>query len=98
IMRAAGVTPDQTAFAAMDPSKLGMPDELITNRVDTSAFADVKARSLACHATQMNPNNPLAKLPPDRQRTMRSNEGLHFAAGVPFPPDADMGDLFAGLE
>jgi LmbE family N-acetylglucosaminyl deacetylase len=97
-MRDAGVTPDQTAFAAMDWTKMGMPDEMITNRVDTHEYVDVKARSLACHATQMNPNNPLAKLPADLQRTMRSMEIFHFVAGVPFHPNANMGDLFAGLE
>ena len=35
---------------------------------------EVKARSLACHATQMNPNSPFARIPPDLQREMRRTE------------------------
>ena len=96
-MRQAGITPEQTAFAAMDPEKLGMPDELITHRVDTSDLIEVKARSLACHATQLNPNNPLAKMPPDAIRAFRSVESFHLAAGVPCPAGV-VDDLFAGLE
>jgi LmbE family N-acetylglucosaminyl deacetylase len=74
-----------------------MPDELITHQVDTTDFVEVKARSLACHATQMNPNSPLMKLPPDALRRFRSLEVFHQAAGVPAPEGAS-DDLFAGLE
>jgi LmbE family N-acetylglucosaminyl deacetylase len=99
MMRQAGMDrdPDATAFARMDPDTLGMPDDMITHRVDVHEFLDVKARSLACHASQMDPNNPFARLPADLQRQLRGTEVFHFAAGVPFP-DGDRGDnLFAGL-
>ncbi len=89
--------PNATAFARMDPSQMGMADDMITNRVDVHEFLEVKARSLACHASQMNPNSPFALIPPEIQRQFRSTEIFHFAAGVPFP-EGDSGDnLFAGL-
>ena len=89
--------PDASAFARMDPEQMGMPDDLITNRVDVREFLDVKARSLACHASQMNPNSPYALIPPQIQREMRGTEVFHFAAGVPFPDDDKGDNLFAGL-
>jgi LmbE family N-acetylglucosaminyl deacetylase len=89
--------PGSTAFAGMDLDKLGMPDDMITNRVDVEAFVEAKARSLACHASQMNPNSPFARIPAELQREIRRTEAFAFAAGVPFP-DGDPGDnLFAGL-
>lgn len=99
MMRAAGMDldPNASAFARMDMDKLGMPDDMITHRVNVAEFTEVKARSLACHASQMNPNSPFARIPPEIQNQLRSTEVFHFAAGVPFP-DGDAGnDLFAGL-
>ena len=97
IMQQAGVTAEQVGMGDLDIEQMGMPDELITNLVDTHEYAEVKARSLACHATQQNPNSPFARIPPDLQRVMRAQEVYHLAAGTPFPPGADTGDLFAGL-
>ncbi len=84
-------------FPDVDPSTMGMPDELITNRVNAESYLDLKRRSLSEHKTQMNPNSPMTKLPDEVWRPLRVTESFALVAGEPFPPDADPSDLFAGL-
>ncbi len=86
-----------SAFAQIDPEQMGMPDEEITNTVDVSDLADLKAAALACHATQLPPDSPFARLPDEVQRAWRSQEFFALVAGTPMPPGADPSDLFAGL-
>ena len=70
----------------------------ITNTIDVSEWADLKGESLNKHRTQMNPESPFAKMPPDLIATMRSQEHYALAKGVPLPDTDDAkGDLFAGL-
>lgn len=86
-------------FTGMDPEKLGLPDEMITSRVDVREYKDVKRRSLGQHRTQLNPNSPFAKLPEEITSQWRSTEYFVLAAGVPVDtsnPEA-AADLFAGL-
>ncbi len=86
-------------FTGMDPEKLGLPDEMITNRVDVHDYIDLKRRSLTQHRTQMNPNSPFAKLPEEVTKQWRGVEYFALAAGVPVDtsnPEA-AADLFAGL-
>jgi len=86
-----------SAFRGIDPDKMGLPDEAITNVLDVSDFIDLKQAALSRHATQLNPNSPWARLPPALQRSWRSKEYFAFAAGIPLPAGGDQGDLFAGL-
>ncbi len=86
-----------SVFDKLDVNKYGLPDELITNRVRVDQYLDLKRKSLEQHQTQLNPNNPFMKMPPEQWNRWRTVETFAFAAGDPLPPDADPGDLFAGL-
>ena len=86
-------------FTGMDPEKLGLPDEMITNRVDVRPYMDLKRESLSQHRTQMNPNSPFAKLPEEVTAQWRGTEYFALVAGVPVDTTdpAAAGDLLAGL-
>ena len=85
------------SFAGLDPEKMGMPDEEITNVVDVGDLIELKRESLACHATQMNPNSPFARMPEEMARIWGRKESFARVAGPPSPAGADPADLFAGL-
>lgn len=86
-------------FTGMDPEKLGMPDEMITNRVDVRPYMERKRESLSQHRTQMNPNSPFAKLPEEVTAQWRGTEYFALVVGVPIDTadPAAPGDLLAGL-
>ncbi|MDQ2810127.1 MAG: PIG-L family deacetylase [Chloroflexota bacterium] len=87
-----------TPMRGLDPDKMGMPDESITNVVEVPELVDLKMESLRAHATQYSPTSPFAQMPEPMMRAMRSKESFAFAAGTPLPADADRSDLFAGLD
>ena len=88
----------ETGFRGLDPEKFGLPDEEITHAIDVKDWVPVKAKSVEHHRTQMNPNSPMAKMPPEFWTKLRSTEYFQQAAGVPAPDDPSArGDLFAGL-
>ena len=85
-------------FSMLDPDKMGLDDERITNTVDVSEWVDLKAESLNKHRTQMNPDSPFSKMPPELLTMMRSQEYYALAKGVPLPAtEGAKSDLFAGL-
>jgi LmbE family N-acetylglucosaminyl deacetylase len=85
-------------FSMLDPDKMGLDDDKITNSVDVSEWVSLKEESLNKHRTQMNPESPFAKMPADLLTLMRSQEHYALAKGVPLPDsDGAKGDLFAGL-
>lgn len=87
-----------SGFQGLDPDKLGIPDERMTNVLDVSEWVAVKERSLAHHRTQMDPNGPFTRLPREMTREWRSREHFALAVGVPLPEGEEArGDLFAGL-
>jgi LmbE family N-acetylglucosaminyl deacetylase len=86
-----------SVFSNLSPEKYGLPDEMITNRVNVKPYLSLKRRALGAHRTQLNPNGPFAKIPPEKWDEWRSVESFAFGMGEPLPPDADPGDLFAGL-
>jgi LmbE family N-acetylglucosaminyl deacetylase len=86
-----------SVFARIPADKFGLPDELITNRVNVAQYVWLKKRSLGAHKTQLNPNGPMARVPEDLWDQWRSTENFAFAAGEPLPAGADPGDLFSGL-
>ncbi len=88
----------ETGFRGLDPDKFGLPDAEITNVIDVREWKDVKEKSLQMHRTQMNPNGPFAKMPPEIMGAWREKEHFALAAGKPLPGgEAARGDLFAGL-
>jgi mycothiol S-conjugate amidase len=83
------------SFRNLDPEKLGMPDELISVRLNVEPWRETKARSWSMHRTQMDPNNAMAQLPEEIQRRWRSNEYFQLAASRVGPDAEDENDLFA---
>ncbi|MEP7287031.1 MAG: PIG-L family deacetylase [Chloroflexota bacterium] len=86
-----------SVFKNLPADKFGLPDELITNRVNVKQYVALKKQSLSAHKTQLDPNGIFAKLPEETWDQWRSVETFAFAEGVPLPPDAAPDDLFAGL-
>ncbi len=82
-------------FAALDPDRFGLPDELITVRLDVERWLDTKARSWAMHRTQMDPNSPLARMPELLQRKWRSQECYQLVTSRVGADVAGENDLFA---
>lgn len=83
------------SFSNLDPEKLGIPDELISVRLDVEPWQETKDRSWSMHRTQINPNNPLARLPEDIQRRWRKYEYYQLAATRVGPDVPGENDLFA---
>jgi LmbE family N-acetylglucosaminyl deacetylase len=76
----------------------GLDDAQLAHQVDVGEFYERKLQALFSHATQVNPNDAWWAMPDEISRAIRGTEWFQFGAGVPFPPDADPGNLFAGLE
>jgi len=85
----------QGSFSRLDPEKLGVPDELISVRLDAEPWWETKGRSWSMHRTQMDPNSPMAKLPEDIQRKWRGREYFQLAASRVGPDVPGEDDLFA---
>ena len=83
------------SFRNLDPEKLGIPDELISVRLDVGPWLETKGRSWSMHRTQMDPNNTMAQLPEEIQRKWRSNEYYQLAASRIGPDVEGENDLFA---
>src|SRR2546426_783446 len=85
----------ESSFRGLDPEKLGLPDELISVRLDVEPWQETKDRSWSMHRTQMDPNNAMAQLPEEVQRKWRSNEYYQLAATRVGPDVEGENDLFA---
>jgi LmbE family N-acetylglucosaminyl deacetylase len=83
------------SFSNLDPEKLGIPDELISVRLDVGPWLETKGRSWSMHRTQMDPNNTMAQLPEEIQRSWRSKEYYQLAASRVGPDVEGENDLFA---
>lgn len=83
------------SFSNLDPEKLGIPDELISARINVEPWLETKNRSWAMHRTQMDPNSPMAQIPPDMQRKWRAYESFQLAATRVGPDIEGENDLFA---
>ncbi len=82
-------------FSGLDPEKLGIPDELISVRLKVEPWLETKGRSWSMHQTQLDPNNPMAKLPEEAIRRWRSSEYFQLAATRVGPDIEGENDLFA---
>ena len=80
-----------------EDTDMGSPEAIITHAVDVSDFVDHKRRSMACHQSQISPDDFFLAMPLDGFRQAFGTEWF-IAEGGSRPPDAPFGDdLFAGL-
>ncbi len=85
------------SFSGLDPEKMGIPDELINVWLNVEQWQATKDRSWAMHRTQMDPNNLMAKLPPEVLRKWRGRECYQLAASRVGPDAPSENDLFAHI-
>lgn len=78
--------------------KRALPDELVSARIDVSEFIELKWESLQCHASQLNPKSPFAKIPINIRKEATRFETFMCAESrlgrIPGIED----DLFAGIK
>ncbi len=82
-------------------SEWGVPDELVTARVDVSSVLDRKVASFWCHRTQLNPKGPFTlalKMGGDVWQEAMSTEFYARVQPPVLPGEPAETDLFAGLE
>jgi LmbE family N-acetylglucosaminyl deacetylase len=78
-----------------DPEQaFGMPDEIITTRVDVRPWAERKRASMQAHETQVGDLGPLLALPLD---VFREAMGTEYFIRRGVPADHRDDDVFAGL-
>jgi N-acetyl-1-D-myo-inositol-2-amino-2-deoxy-alpha-D-glucopyranoside deacetylase len=92
---------DTTTFEGMEPDgdlpPFITPDNLISTRVDGSAFVDQKMKALAAHATQVEQDGPFFS-GGESGHAFWGEESYRIARGTPVPGDDGYEtDLFAGL-
>ncbi len=78
--------------------KRAQPDEVITTRIDVTEYVDLKLESLACHASQMNPNSFWRQIPAEIRREGIKVETLICAESRLGRAQRDETDLFQGVE
>jgi N-acetyl-1-D-myo-inositol-2-amino-2-deoxy-alpha-D-glucopyranoside deacetylase len=76
--------------------EIGIPDELITTRVDVSAQVERKRQALMAHGSQMGPEVFFASMPPALFHRIFGQESFRLVRGRPGAPGMEE-DLFAGL-
>lgn len=81
-----------------DFMKRALPDELVSARIDVSQFIDLKWDSLQCHASQMSPNSPFAKIPPNIRKEATRFETFMLAESRLGRANGIEDDLFAGVD
>jgi LmbE family N-acetylglucosaminyl deacetylase len=74
----------------------GLPDEACTTDIDVQDFWDLKRAAVQCHATQLQPDNFFALLPPELMRQLQAWECFQLAQTFVDGDESDH-DLFAGL-
>lgn len=84
-------------FSKLDPEQYGMPDEVITVRLNVEAWQEEKARSWAMHRTQMDPNTVMARIPEALQRKWRMQEYFQLVTSRVGPDQPGEDDLFAHI-
>ncbi|HLL78781.1 MAG TPA: PIG-L family deacetylase [Ktedonobacteraceae bacterium] len=85
----------QGFLSDLDPEKFGVPDELISVRLNVEPYLETKNRSWSMHRTQINPNDPLSQLPQEITRKWRAHEYFQLAATRVGPDVEGENDLFA---
>jgi LmbE family N-acetylglucosaminyl deacetylase len=78
------------------PPDWGSPDEILTARIDVSAYRHRVNAARAAHRSQLTPDNTWATLPEDLAELRGRNEYfIRLRSRVPAPAKED--DLFAGV-
>jgi LmbE family N-acetylglucosaminyl deacetylase len=86
------------ADAGPGVTDIGVPDQLVTTRIDVRPYVGLKRAALALHASQMSPDSFLMRMPPELANQLWAYEyfsrerGPTSALFEPFETD-----LFAGL-
>jgi LmbE family N-acetylglucosaminyl deacetylase len=99
-LREAGIEPP---FARDEPedgapktveTPFGVPDELLTTRVDVSQYVPIKRAALAAHRTQMGPDQFFMRIPQEVFADVFGRETFQRVVGPGGPSETD---LFAEL-
>jgi LmbE family N-acetylglucosaminyl deacetylase len=85
----------QEWMSRLNPDTLGLPDELISVRLDVEALRERKDRSWSMHRTQLNTNAAFDAIPEEIQRKWRNYEYYQLAASRVGPDVPGENDLFA---
>lgn len=89
-----GIDPD-SEMLKLDPNQIGMPDELITTRLDVAAHAETRLRAAAAHRSQ---RNMFDRMPPEIVKEAVKWE-FYVRARPEWTPGAPSEtDLFDGLD
>lgn len=81
-------------FTRLDPEQFGMPDDLITVRLNVEQWQEAKARSWAMHRTQANSNAAMALMPEALQRKWQSQECFQLVTSRVGQDQPGENDLF----
>jgi LmbE family N-acetylglucosaminyl deacetylase len=86
-LRAAGIDAPASAAAGADAgprvTEIGVPDALVTTRIDTADYVERKRAALACHRSQLPPEHFLMRMPMDLARRLWACEFYSREAGAP---------------
>src|SRR2546423_9236043 len=83
------------SFRGLDPEKLGLPDELISVRLDVEPWQETKDRSWSMHRTQIGSMSFMSQLPEKIKEKWRKYECYELAASRGGPDIEGEKDLFA---
>lgn len=80
------------------PPPFGTPDELVTTAIPVRDYLERKQRALLAHQTQITPDTPWLRLPPEKSIEIWSHEHFRLVRGpTPAAAGEREDDLFAGL-
>jgi LmbE family N-acetylglucosaminyl deacetylase len=102
-LRAAGIDAPSSAPTGADAgptlAEIGVPDQLVTTRIDVRPFVADKRAALALHASQMPPDSFLMRMPLELGARLWAYEYYSLEAGpIAAPPPGEYEtDFFAGL-
>jgi N-acetyl-1-D-myo-inositol-2-amino-2-deoxy-alpha-D-glucopyranoside deacetylase len=98
-MRAAGDTEFFNGAERAEDLGMGVPDELVTARVEGDEFIEAKMAAMRAHATQITVDGPFFALSNNLGQKIWGVECFRLVRGTAGPADADgvETDLFAGL-
>jgi LmbE family N-acetylglucosaminyl deacetylase len=84
-LRAAGIDAPGSAPSGADAgpevTEIGVPDDLVTTRVDVRAFISQKLAAIACHASQMPPDHFIRRVPIELAKRLWAHEFYSQEAG-----------------
>lgn len=100
MMLMAEADPDSD-FAKLDPDEMGVPDELLTTVIDTSAYSDIRRKAIAVHRTQYSPLDRFGAFEgADEMAAEYLSEDFFIRIDPPLSADGGITerDLFEGLD